>query len=532
MATVGQQYQYVVVAGYACVPFVCRDVRALALPTGAALKFPPPHITWTPTPSQANADASFQIATPRDFCGNQASQSWTVHVLPDTTRPSVSAVWPLHLASGVATDSTITATFSEPLDGASIDAASFRVQGPGGAIPGTIGFFSSLAVFTPSASLPPSSPIQATITNALRDLSGNTLLSDFSWTFTTGTVTPPPAGWVRTTIDDSVDVEWTSIAVNAANHPYIAYQDGRYTGTLQQVGDIKVASNASGSWQFTPVDNIAPTVYASLATVVDPSGAAHVGYFDFSRRQLKHATNASGAWVAEIVVQETLNVTSVAMTSDAAGRLHIVYNPSGIVTYATNASGAWTSQTVASNEVIYGGALTAGIALDPAGGVHIAYYNYSTRELRHATNVSGAWVSETIDSQGDVGLHVGIASDGAGKLHLSYYDIGNGDLKYASNASGPWATETIDSAGDVAVGTAIALDGAGKPHIAYVDATNHALKYAANTAGVWTILTIDNAAYVGAAASNSGYPAIAVDSLGKVHISYRGSGFLRYATNQ
>lgn len=120
------------------------------------------------------------------------------------------------------------------------------------------------------------------------------------------------------------------------------------------------------------------------------------------------------------MAQQALNVTTVAMTLDAAGRLHIVYNPSGIVTYATDASGGWTTQTVASNEVIYGDALTAGIALDTAGKVHIAYYDYSARELRHATNASGPWVSEAIDAQGDVGLHVGIASDGAGKLHLSY----------------------------------------------------------------------------------------------------------------
>lgn len=62
--------------------------------------------------------------------------------------------------------------------------------------------------------------------------------------------------------------------------------------------------------------------------------------------------------------------------------------------------------------------------------------------------------------------------------------------------------------------------------------TNGDLKYATNAGAAWSILTIDNAAHVGGILSNNGYPAIAVDTLGKAHISYRGSGSLRYATNR
>ena len=109
---------------------------------------------------------------------------------PDTTRPTVTLTQPANGASGVARNAAVSATFSEDMDAASVNASSFTLTAPGGAaIAGTVSYASGsrTASFTPTtpASLPPGSTLTATISNAAKDLAGNTLASNFVWSFTT-----------------------------------------------------------------------------------------------------------------------------------------------------------------------------------------------------------------------------------------------------------------------------------------------------------------------------------------------------------
>jgi hypothetical protein len=152
------------------------------------------------------------------------------------------------------------------------------------------------------------------------------------------------------------------------------------------------------------------------------------------------------------------------------------------------------------------------------------------------TNIAGSgdpilsqpplWTTYTIDSIGNVGTHTSIAVDANEKVHISYYDFTNGKLKYATNATGSWVTLIVDSGSDY--GTGIALGANGKVHIVY-DGAGGDLKYATNATGSWVISTVESGAYSGILGNDS----IAIDSYGKVHISYfKASGFdLKYATN-
>ena len=171
------------------------------------------------------------------------------------------------------------------------------------------------------------------------------------------------------------------------------------------------------------------------------------------------------------------------------------------------------------------------IALDSSGKAHISYFDDTNDDLKYATNASGAWVTTTVDSSGEVGEYTSIALDSSGKVHISYYGGYGGGLKYATNASGSWVATTVDS-GTYYVGkyTSIALDSSGKAHISYYDATSYAppkqdLKYATNASGAWVTTTVDGSGEVGE------YTSIALDSSGKVHISYYDytSGDLKYA---
>jgi len=97
----------------------------------------------------------------------------------------------------------------------------------------------------------------------------------------------------------------------------------------------------------------------------------------------------------------------------------------------------------------------------------------------------------------------------------------------AGYGTGVWVSETVDSAGVVGWDTSVAVDSTGKVHISYYDASNGALKHAINASGIWVIETVDSVGDVG------WYSSIAIDSAGKVHIGYYDAvnGDLKHATD-
>ena len=81
-ATVGNLYSYHITAMYNCGGLVCNSVDGVQLPPGAVIDDYYDQLTWTPGDNYANTDVHFVIATETDFCGDRATQSWTVHVYP------------------------------------------------------------------------------------------------------------------------------------------------------------------------------------------------------------------------------------------------------------------------------------------------------------------------------------------------------------------------------------------------------------------------------------------------------------------
>ena len=80
VATVGVRYTYVADAIYSCVLGACGAIEPVTLPPGASVVGDA--VIWTPPASAANTTAAFAISTRSDLCGDRASQSWSVQVLP------------------------------------------------------------------------------------------------------------------------------------------------------------------------------------------------------------------------------------------------------------------------------------------------------------------------------------------------------------------------------------------------------------------------------------------------------------------
>ena len=117
----------------------------------------------------------------------------TVIVVP----PTVISTVPLNGATGVPLNQIVSATFSTPMNPATINGTTFSLTGPGATVvPGLVAYaaIGNTLTFTPTANLTPSTLYTATITTGAQDLAGTALAANYVWTFTTGTavvVTPP-----------------------------------------------------------------------------------------------------------------------------------------------------------------------------------------------------------------------------------------------------------------------------------------------------------------------------------------------------
>ncbi|MDR3685025.1 MAG: ice-binding family protein, partial [Geothrix sp.] len=115
--------------------------------------------------------------------------------------PKITLTNPANVASGVALNATVNATFSEAMDPLTLSTATFTVQpsGPplGALVLGAVTYdaLTQIATFTPTSNLTPSTTYTATITGA-KDLAGDALVAGLvpnPWTFTTGTGLAPGA---------------------------------------------------------------------------------------------------------------------------------------------------------------------------------------------------------------------------------------------------------------------------------------------------------------------------------------------------
>ena len=121
--------------------------------------------------------------------------------VPDTTPPTVTATSPASGATGVLVDAAVTATFSEPLAAATVTGTTVQLRDAAAQLvlaSATWNAGTASIILQPASALSPSTSYTATIkggTGGVKDVAGNPLAADVSWTFTTGTGAGTSAGW-------------------------------------------------------------------------------------------------------------------------------------------------------------------------------------------------------------------------------------------------------------------------------------------------------------------------------------------------
>ena len=177
--------------------------------------------TFTPTsPSPLPSNTSFTATvttTVTDLAGNAlaANKVWTftTSAAPDTTAPTVTNVIPAQSAVA-ASNTLVTATFSEDIAPSTISASSFTLKTTLGDSPitGTVAYSvgARTATLTPTSPspLPANTSFTATVSTAITDLAGNAMVANKVWTFTTAALadTTPPTVVLVNPIDTGTAV--------------------------------------------------------------------------------------------------------------------------------------------------------------------------------------------------------------------------------------------------------------------------------------------------------------------------------------
>jgi len=115
---------------------------------------------------------------------------------------------PLNEAIDVPTDQLVKATFNKLMNPATINNATFTLMHGTTPVMGTVTYSGYTAQFEPLTGLLTGEEYTATITTGAVDLTGNTLDTDYTWTFTTNVVVAPVLPVVVSTdpTDEAIDV--------------------------------------------------------------------------------------------------------------------------------------------------------------------------------------------------------------------------------------------------------------------------------------------------------------------------------------
>lgn len=147
----------------------------------------------------------------------------------DDTRPIVISTVPANNSVDVAQGINITATFSEAMDNGTINSATMIVSegstlDVGAAvIPGTVTYSGITATFNPETSLALNTVYTVTISTGAKDLTGNSLATDYVWSFTT-----------EVTVDAAPPVVTSTVPFNHATN---ASLNGNISATFSEAID-------------------------------------------------------------------------------------------------------------------------------------------------------------------------------------------------------------------------------------------------------------------------------------------------------
>jgi hypothetical protein len=296
-----------------------------------------------------------------DLAGNQLASNYvwtfTTGTVKDTTAPTVVSTNPANNATGVCINGAINATFSKPMDPATINTATFTVTGPASApVIGTVSLdvAGTIATFTPASSLATGTSYTATITTGVTDLAGNPLGSANVWMFTTGTkacIAPVALGamapfgafgggagmtntGINTVINGDIGTTGASTKLTGFHDHLIPYAPPSgciYTETTLDVGNVTglIYTAAPPPTVSCPNEGTAATSAIAAAAAAD----ALTAYNNTSPASMPGGTDPGAGHLGNLTLKPgvyksagaTFDITGGPLTLDAQGNANAVW---------------------------------------------------------------------------------------------------------------------------------------------------------------------------------------------------------------
>jgi glucose/arabinose dehydrogenase len=337
----------------------------------------------------------------------------------DTTPPTVTARTPSPGATGVAVNVSPTATFSEAMNPATLTTGTFTLvkQGQSTPVAATVSYASQVATLDPTANLDPSSTYTATVKGGsagAKDVAGNALAADATWTFTTGATTnqaplpviDTPAATLTWKVGDNISFTGHATDPESGNLPASALSwtllmqhcpSNCHTHTIQSWPAV-----ASGS--FAAPDHEYPSYLELQLTATDPGGASTTvtRRLDPQTVVLSFATNPAG-------LSMSVNATS----STAPFTRTVIIGSSNSVT-------ATSPQTLNSTTYTYsswsdGGAQSHNIVAPPTATTYTA--TYTSQPTGSATYLSDLTWTSMVNGWGPAEKDMSNGEQAAGDGH-------------------------------------------------------------------------------------------------------------------
>ena len=216
-------------------------------------------------PTSNLADSTLYTATVttgvKDLAGNalavNKTWSFTTGTTADTTAPTVSSSSPANTDTGVTTNGSLTATFSETMNAATITTTTFTVMQGSTAIPGAVTYVGTVATFDPTSDLADSTLYTVTVTTGVQDLAGNALAVNKTWSFTTGATPDTTAPTVSSTVPADTA---TSVTTN-----------GSLTATFSEVMDAATITTTTFTLMQGSTAVPGAVTYVGTVATFDPT---------------------------------------------------------------------------------------------------------------------------------------------------------------------------------------------------------------------------------------------------------------------
>jgi len=475
-------------------------IGGVATPVAGVVTYSGSTATFTPTlVLAANKLFTATITTgAKDPAGAALAANfvWTFTTAPP---PTVVSTVPANLATSVAVNTLVSATFSEAMNPATITGTTFTVTGPGATpVAGAVTYAGSTATFTPTLLLPAGTLFTATITTGAKDPTGAPLAANFVWTFTTSAAptvlsTVPLSGATAVPVNTLVSATF-SRAMNPAT-----ITQSTFTVTGPGVTPVAGAVSYTGSTAtFTPTQVLAAsTLFTATITTgaKDPSGSALAANFVWTFTTAPPPTVISTIPVngAVGVSQNTLVSATFSVPMEASTINTTTFTlagpgvtpVAGAVSYAGNTA-TFTPGALLATGTLYTATITSG-ATDPTGNALAANFVWTF------TTAGPPSVTSTVPASGanDVPLNQKVSATFSGHmLASSITAAGTFTLAVAGGGAAVPGTVTYDAASDTAIFAPTAALAINTPYTATVTTAAQSAQGNALTANyVWSFST-------------------------------------------